>query len=51
MHSDTDRTLSPGYGLYMLGSGSGTVRSRYGLVGVGVGYKTLILATWKLVFC
>ena len=49
------------YGLYMLSSGSGTIR-RYGLVGVGMallewvyycgcGLTTLILAAWKLVLC
>jgi hypothetical protein len=40
-------------GLYMLGSKSGAIR-RCDLVGVGVvgvGFKTLILAAWKSVFC
>jgi hypothetical protein len=36
-------------GLNMLGPGSATIR-RYGPAGVGVGFKTLILAAWKSVF-
>jgi hypothetical protein len=35
--------------LNMLSPGSGTI-SRYGLVGVGVGFNTLFLTAWKLVF-
>ena len=35
-------------GLNMPGPGSGTVRR---CVTVGVGFKTLILAAWKPVFC
>jgi hypothetical protein len=51
-----DRVVERGQGLHMLGPGSGTIR-RCGLVGVGVcvtvdvGFKTLILAAWKPVFC
>jgi hypothetical protein len=43
------------HGFNVLGPGSGTIW-RCGLVGVGVslwawGFKTLILAAWKPVFC
>jgi hypothetical protein len=52
--SSEERCIACCDGLYMLGPGSGTIRRR-GPVGVGVtvgvGFKILILAAWKPVFC